>query len=340
MLVATLAACSLPARAVPSTVSPESAKATSAADLGGLAALADLAKREGTVVVTGADRERDGNAAVIRGFQAAYGLAVRTSATAGDVLVLPQPASRERATGLAAYRPQGAASVPDALKDPAGRWTGEFATVVSIGYAGRLSPAPATWADLARAEYRGKVALADDPRRPGAALDAFVTVALARGGTAAEPGAGIGFFAGLRDSGALQPVPASDGQVASGQTAVVVDLEQAQLARKAALGAATPWRVVVPPGQVVAEASAVGVSADAKHPAAARLWLEYVLSDAAQNLRLAAGLRPARLAAMVAAGTQDKQAYAALPLLQGTPVYLTAAQESAAVAAVAAGWQR
>lgn len=347
-----VAACSAPSRATPSTTAPKSATAASVGDVGGLAALVDLAKREGTLTLGGVDPELDGNAAVIRGFQAAYGLGVQTTPAAGpatagepapDVVALADAAARERVAGTeqaryAAYTTAHASTVPDGLADPGRRWVAEATTLVAIGYDSRRVAAPASWADLAGPAYRGAVALADDPRYPGPAQDAVVTVGLGRGGTPALPAPGVAFFTGLRTAGILQALPASDDRIRAGQTTVAIDSEQAHVARKAALGAGAAWRLVVPPGPVVGQAVAVAVRRDAPHPAAARLWLEYVLSDDAQNLRLKAGLRPARLAAMVAAGVQDKQAYAALPLLQGTPVYPTAAQQSAAQTAIVAGW--
>ena len=48
------------------------------------------------------------------------------------------------------------------------------------------------------------------------------------------------------------------------------------------------------------------INKDAPHPAAARLWEEFLYSDQGQNLWLAGGARPVRADAMTKAGTIDK----------------------------------
>ena len=65
------------------------------------------------------------------------------------------------------------------------------------------------------------------------------------------------------------------------------------------------------------------INKDARHPAAARLWQEFLYSDEGQNIWLQGFARSVRLDAMVKAGTVDKDAVAALPVAKGTPVYLT-----------------
>ena len=59
------------------------------------------------------------------------------------------------------------------------------------------------------------------------------------------------------------------------------------------------------------------INKDAPHPAAARLWEEFLYSDEGQNLWLAGGARPVRADAMVEAGTIDKDKYDALPAVTG-----------------------
>lgn len=407
--------------ATESTVDERARTATSAAAVGGMSGLVTLAKREGVLVLSGYDQDDEGVAALVRGFQKTYGLAVRyagSAAGSADAYALDDPGARESATGgatstpgssptstatptptstsaptsiptsaptvtaagmapatatstttttpttttltptmpttgpttpggpetegvgpevsFAAYTPAEAASVPAAMKDPDGRWVADTVSLVAIGYDARRGAAPATWADLADPSYKSRVAFAADPTEPGPGLDAVVTMALAGGGDAAHVAPGVALVDTMTAAGTLRSGLATDDEVSSGQATVVLDSEAGQLRRKADL-AGVEWRLVLPPGPVVGEVGAAGVNAAAAHPAAARLWLEYLLSDPAQNARLDAGLRPTRLAAMVSAGTVDKEAYAALPPVQGQVVTLTAAQTSSAAAAVRDG---
>ncbi len=59
------------------------------------------------------------------------------------------------------------------------------------------------------------------------------------------------------------------------------------------------------------------ISKYAPHPNAARLWEEYLYSDAGQNIWLKGYCNPIRYEAMVTAGTVDAAAQAKLPDTKG-----------------------
>ena len=65
---------------------------------------------------------------------------------------------------------------------------------------------------------------------------------------------------------------------------------------------------MVPDNAVVAAYYVQAISKDAPHPAAARLWQEFLYSDEGQNLWLKGGARPVRFDAMKTAGTLDATA--------------------------------
>ena len=69
------------------------------------------------------------------------------------------------------------------------------------------------------------------------------------------------------------------------------------------------------------------INKDAPHPAAARLWEEFLYSDEGQNLWLKGGARPVRADAMKKAGTIDETALQRPAEATGTPVLLTAGAE-------------
>ena len=72
------------------------------------------------------------------------------------------------------------------------------------------------------------------------------------------------------------------------------------------------------------------INKDAAHPAAARCWVEYLFSDAGQNTWLRGFATPVRLPAMMAAGTVDQAALAAINPPTTAPVQLTSEQIDAA----------
>ena len=100
------------------------------------------------------------------------------------------------------------------------------------------------------------------------------------------------------------------------------------------------WKVFVPSDAVLGGYYAQAINKAAPHPAAARLWEEYLYSDEGQNLWLKGGARPVRQAAMTTAGTIDTAAAAALPPVTGTPVFLSPEQATAANTYLAANWAK
>jgi putative spermidine/putrescine transport system substrate-binding protein len=95
------------------------------------------------------------------------------------------------------------------------------------------------------------------------------------------------------------------------------------------------WQVSSLPGSGIAGYYASAIAADAPHPAAARLWQEFIYSTEGQNIFLGGNARPIELASMLKAGTVNKKAYAALPAPPAKVVSPTLAQSTAAGTAIA-----
>jgi len=97
--------------------------------------------------------------------------------------------------------------------------------------------------------------------------------------------------------------------------------------------------VIIPTDANYAAYYTQAITADAPHPAAARLWEEYLYSTVGQNLFLQGYARPIELAAMTKAGTVNKNFLKLLPAApKGVTKYPTLAQLTAAKATVAANW--
>jgi len=94
------------------------------------------------------------------------------------------------------YTPTVAGEIPDGLKDAGGNWTAAYYGIMSILTNTTIVPnAPATFADLAKPEYEGLVALNGDPRDSGAAFAAVMAASFANGGNADDSMPGIESFA-------------------------------------------------------------------------------------------------------------------------------------------------
>jgi putative spermidine/putrescine transport system substrate-binding protein len=353
--IAAISACSPPEKKS-DAASSSAASATSAAGLGGMDALVTAAKKEGTLNVIALPPDWANYGAIIKAFGDKYGIKVSSAQPDGnsqdeinaadqlkgqggapDVFDLGGAVASANVAKFAPYQVATFADVPDTLKDANGAWVNDYGGYMSIGYDSAKVAAPATVADLLKPAYKGKVALNGDPTQAGAAFAGVQMVALANGGSPDDIAPGVDFFAKLKKAGNFLPVDPTPATIQSGQTPVVFDWDYLNAAQTAKL---STWKVMVPANAVLGSYYVQAISKDAPHPAAARLWEEYLYSDEGQNLWLKGGARPVRADAMVKAGTIDQTAYAALPKVDGTPVFPTEAQSTTAKTYLAANWAK
>jgi putative spermidine/putrescine transport system substrate-binding protein len=355
---AAMAACSPPEKKS-AGASSGAATATSAADLGGLDALVAAAKAEGQLNVIALPPDWANYGEIIKAFGTKYGIKVNSAQPDGssqdeinaadqlkgqdkapDVFDLSTAVALANLAKFAPYKVSTWADIPDARKDPNGAWTNDYGGYMSIGYDSSKVPAPASIADLLKPEYKGKVALNGDPTQAGAAFAGVQMAALGSGGSADDIAPGVDFFGKLKKAGNFLPVDPSPTTIESGQTPVVIDWDYLNVAQGAKLTGKLDWKTVVPAGAVIGSYYHQAINKDAPHPAAARLWQEFLYSDEGQNLWLKGSARPVRLDAMVKAGTVDAATYAALPKVEGTPVFPTEAQTTKAKEYLTANWAK
>jgi putative spermidine/putrescine transport system substrate-binding protein len=332
------------------------AQATSAADFGGMDGLVAAAKKEGELNVIALPPDWANYGTIIKAFGDKYGIKVNSAqpdaasqeeinaasqqkgrSTAPDVFDLGQSVALANTALFAPYKVATFDSIPDNLKDPNGTWVNDYGGYMSIGYDSAKVPDMRSVNDLLKPDYKGKVALNGDPTQAGAAFSGVAMVALSQGGSADDIAPGVSFFAKLKQAGNFLPVDPTPATIESGQTPVVIDWDYLNAAETKKLPS---WKVFVPQGAVLGGYYFQAINSDAPHPAAARLWQEFLYSDQGQNLFLAGGARPVRAAAMVKAGTVDAAAYEKLPAVSGTPVILTQAQTDAATKYLADNWAK
>ncbi|MEO8228362.1 MAG: ABC transporter substrate-binding protein [Chloroflexota bacterium] len=333
--------------------------ATSAADVGGVDAICAAGKAEGQVNLIATPPDWANYGQMITDFQTKYGIKVKSDQPDVDSAAEIKAANDLAGTGrqpdifdlttavttantdkLAPYKAATWADIPDVNKEPTGLWTNNYTGFQSISYDTSLGDITKV-ADLADPKYKGKVALNGDPLKSGAGFNGVVLAALANGGSADNIAPGVDFFKKLADSGNLIPVDPAPATIAAGTTPIVIDWtynETAQIAKVAPKG--ITWKVVVPTdAPPVASYYNEAINKDAAHPAAARCWVEYVLSDAGQNTWLTGGALPVRLIAMQKAGTLDQTALAAMNPPTTSPVQLTQAQVEAATKYLTDNWK-
>jgi putative spermidine/putrescine transport system substrate-binding protein len=360
VLALALAACSPPEKEGDDATTKSGVKAseaTSAEDFGGLDGLVKAAKKEGELNVIALPPTWANYGNIIKAFSDKYGIKVNSQlpdgasqdeinaanqqkgkSTRPDVFDLGQAVALANTAMFAPYKVEKFADIPESFKDADGAWVNDYGGYMSIGYDSKKVPEVTSLDDLMKPAYKGKVALNGDPTQAGAAFSGVVMVSLANGATdPADVAPGVDFFKKLKDAGNFLPVDPTPATIESGQTPVVIDWDYLNAAETAKLPS---WKVFVPPGKPVAGYYFQAISNDAVHPAAARLWEEFLYSDEGQNLWLAGGARPVLADAMVEAGTIDKAAYDALPKVEGDPVIVSEEQSAKATAYLAKNWAK
>ncbi|MCW2852903.1 MAG: transporter substrate-binding protein [Nocardioides sp.] len=362
-LVALLSTSALAACAPPedddskdSGASADAATATSLDDFGSMDDLVAAAEKEGELNVIALPPDWANYGEIISTFQEKYDIKINSAQPdaasqdeinaaeqlegtdrAPDVFDLGQSVALANTDMYAPYQVEGFDEIPEEFKDPDGAWVNDYGGYMSVGYDSTKVPEVTSLEDLLGPEFKGKVALNGDPTAAGAAFSGVVMASVANGGSADDIKPGVDFFADLKDAGNFLPVDPTAATIESGQTPVVIDWDYLNAAESSKVDG---WEVFVPEEAPIAGYYFQAINADAPHPAAARLWQEFLYSDEGQNLWLKGGARPVRADAMVEAGTIDQELYDALPEVTGTPVIPTNEQTESMAAYLAANWAK
>lgn len=355
-----LAACGSGAATTTASSSGKSAAdAASLTDVGGMDALVAAAKKEGQLntITLPANWANYGN--IIKSFEAKYGIKVNDAnpdgssqdeinavkqlkgqSRAPDVLDLGQSFAISAAKDglLAPYKVASWSDIPAASKAADGAWFNDYGGYVAIGYDPAKVPNPPTsFADLLKPEYKNQVAINGNPTQAGAAFAAVYAAALANGGSFDDIAPGIEYFKKLHQAGNFVPVTGSPSTVQSGQTPILIWWDYLQASSVASQ--LPTWKVVIPTDGRYAAYYAQAISKTAPHPAAARLWEEYLYSVEGQNLWLNGSARPVELDTLVKNGSVDKTAYGKLPPSpEGELSFPTDEQQTKAKAVVSQEW--
>lgn len=298
--------------------------------------------------------------AVIEGFRRTYGVKVNElnpnagssdelqairdnkdgGALAPDVIdVGPAFGDLAKAEGLVRpYKVNTWATIPAGAKDADGYWYGDYFSMVAFMINKEVVPnSPLLWADLRKPEYHGQVALSGDPRVSNQAIQSVQAASLANGGTVENPMPGLEFFHDLYASGNLSTLIASKARVASGETPVAITWDYNALAGADSIGGDPPIAVIAPEDGLLAGFYVQAISAYAPHPKAARLWMEYLYSDAGQLAWMQGYCHPVREADLRTRDVVPKDIAAKMPDASGA-IFPTSQQLANGKAIVVNNW--
>jgi putative spermidine/putrescine transport system substrate-binding protein len=339
------------------------ATATSASALGGMDALVAAAKKEGALNVITLPPDWANYKEIIDTFSQKYGIKVNSDNPDGssqdeinavkslkgqgrapDVLDMGGSFALSAAKEglLAPYQVSTWADIPASGKDAAGAWYFDYGGYISIGCdAKKITVCPKTWSDLLKPDYKGKVALNGDPTKSGSAFAGVFGAALANGGSFDQIQPGIDYFGQLKKAGNYIPVESTPATIEKGETPISIDWDYLNAGYADKLkDKGIDWQVSVPADGLYANYYCQAINKFAPHPAAARLWEEFLYSDEGQNLWLKGKARPIRLAKMSDAGTATAAFLDALPTVDGEAKFPTQAQIDAATAVLSGGWSK
>ena len=358
-------------------------KCTDLKSCGGMDALVAAAKKEGKLNVITLPRDWANYGEAMDLFSKAFGIKITDDNPDGSSAyeiqtIRTAPASKvpdavdvgitygaDNANLFSPYKVQNWKDITPAYKDANGRWYGDYAGVIALSYDTSIPKAPTSFNDLKDPAFKNMVAIGGDPSGAQEALMSVFAANLANGGTTANVQTGIDYFKALKTSGNFVTVLANGQNLLAGAYKVSFSWSfNGPGAVATAAKAGKTIKYVIPSDAVIKGTPYImAIPFNAPHPAAARLWTEFLYSEnkgkgsttigstkgmtgskifaainGGQNIWIAGGALPIEYDAMVAKGTN-----AAAPAGYGIPagakiVTPSPADQDAAKALLKAQW--
>jgi len=366
LLIAVLAGCG--GQAAAPTSAPAASNADwntlkSAADGGGMDALVAAAKAEGELNVITLPRDWCNYGEVMDTFASKYGIKVNSlnpdGGSADEIQAIidnkenkgPQapdvidvgpafgPLAKDQGL-LAPYKVETWDSIKG-TNDPDGYYYVDYSGVMVLEVnTDVVKDVPKSYKDLLDSKYNGQIALAGDPRASNQAAQSVYAAALANGGSLDDIQPGLDFFKQLNTMGNLLPLIADSGPIAKGETPITFQWSWNAYANKDNFKGNPNIEIVYPSDVNWGGYYYQAISAYAPHPAAARLWEEYLYSDEGQSLWVKGYCAPARLSDLNNRNVLSDELKAKLPdpALLSSSIVPSGDQLTAARAAVKDQW--
>jgi putative spermidine/putrescine transport system substrate-binding protein len=342
-----------------STSSKNISTASSVSAAGGMSALVAAAKKEGTLNVITLPSDWANYGTIMKDFTAKYGIKINDANPDGssqdEINAMTQLKGQSRAPDvldmgtafavkadqdglLAPYKVSTWSDIPSDSKATDGTYYADYGGYVAIGYnSAKVTDPPTSFADLLKPEYKNEVAINGNPTQAGAAFAAVYAAALSNGGSFSNIAPGVAYFKKLKAAGNFVPVTASAATMESGQTPIIIWWDYL-LASEVGPGV-KGLKITIPTDSHYAAYYDQAINKTAPHPAAARLWEEYLYSTTGQNLWLEGKARPIELPTLVSDKTVNQAAYSALPPAPaGALTFPSIAQQNAAETVVSQQW--
>ncbi|OIN06605.1 ABC transporter substrate-binding protein [Oceanisphaera psychrotolerans] len=201
------------------------------------------------------------------------------------------------------YKPTTWDDIPDWAKDQDGHWMlGYTGTIAFIVNNELVQKAPTSWQDLLNGDYQVTVG---DVGVAAQANSAVLAAAFAQGGDESNIKPALALFAQLAKQGRLSPVDPNIANLEKGEVEMAILWDFNALSYRDQIDR-DRFTVVIPSDGSLISGYATIINKYARHPNAAKLAREYILSDAGQ-INLARGYaRPIRSTVSLPADVQEK----------------------------------
>ncbi len=205
-------------------------------------------------------------------------------------------------------------------KDSAGRWYGDYAGVIALSYDSSIPKAPTSFSDLKDPAFKNMVAIGGDPSGAQEALMSVFAANLSSGGTTDNVQPGVDYFKTLKNSGNFVTALASGQNFLAGAYKVSFSWSfNGPGAVATAAKAGKTVKYVIPSDAVIKGTPYImAIPFNAPHPAAARLWTEFLYSEnkglGSTNLGSVKGLTGSQIFAKINGGQNIWISGGALPI--------------------------
>ena len=206
-------------------------------------------------------------------------------------------------------------------KEASGRWFGDYAGVIALSYDTSIAKAPKSFSDLKDPAFKNMVAIGGDPTGAQEALMSVFAANLASGGTTTNVQKGIDYFSDMKKSGNFVTALANGQNFLAGAYKVSFSWSfNGPGAVATAAKAGKTVKYVIPSDAVIQGTPYVmAIPFNAPHPAAARLWTEFLYSQnkgkGSMDLGSTKGMTGSKIFASIMGGQNIWIAGGALPVM-------------------------
>jgi putative spermidine/putrescine transport system substrate-binding protein len=195
---------------------------------------------------------------------------------------------------VAPFKPVNFEKLPEVFRDPEGRWfTVHTLTVAFMVNRKLVQTVPHGWVDLLKPDYKGDVVYLD-PRSTGVGQVVSFAANFGAGGDMDNLAPGFDYFARLHKSGNVLRVEGTTpyAKFVKGEIPIWISYENDGLKAKYSDGMGDDVEIVIPSEASVAAPYGISMVKNNPNPNAARLWLNFIMTDTGQSIFAQGYVRP------------------------------------------------